>query len=262
MSDKTRDTATTLDAALMGAISKALDPEKLQRTVEEQVASIVKDWVSDSLRSYGGGPREAFRARMFELMVPAIERMCLDNAKLDVLLSTLVSESVAGERAQLLGNFAKLVCTPKEDVVPASKIFEAWCDYVAEEYDCSGREVVDGEYKPIDCNCDFEESEENAWSDHKMATLTLLVDDCDEEQATATNRVLHLYRWGTLPQDEDLWFVHYPPRPEIGSIAAMSGIDVMLTRLSMGGTKVLNDIDWRGICDCVTPSTKPELEYV
>ena len=262
MSDKTKDAAPTLDAALIGAISKALDPEKLQRTVEEQVASIVKDWVSDSLRAYGGEPWAVFRARISELMVPAIERMSLDNARLDVLLSTLVSESVAGERAQLLGKFGELVCTPKEDVIPASKIFDAWCDYVAEEYDCDGREVVDGEYKPIDCNCDFEHSDENVWNDQKMATLTLRVDDCDEAQATAMNRVLHLYRWRTLPQDEDLWFVHYPPRPEISSIAAMSGFDVMLARLSMGGTKVLNDIDWRGISDCVAPKSEPELEYV
>ena len=188
--------------------------------------------------------------------------MSLDNAKLDVLLSTLVSESLAGERAQLLGKFGKLACAKREDVIPASKIFDAWCDYVAEEYDCDGREVVDGEYMSIDCNCDFEESDENAWNEQKMATLTLRVDDCDEDQATAMNRVLHLYRWRTLPRDVDVWFVHYPPHPEISSIAAMSGFDVMLARLSMGRTKVLNDIDAHGIGDCVTPKSEPELEYV
>ena len=126
-----------------------------------------------------------------------------------------------------------LACAKREDVIPASKIFDAWCDYVAEEYDCDGREVVDGEYMSIDCNCDFEESDENAWNEQKMATLTLRVDDCDEDQATAMNRVLHLYRWRTLPRDVDVWFVHYPPHPEISSIAAMSGFDVMPTNLTL-----------------------------
>lgn len=254
--------AAPLDKALMAAIDKALDPEKMQSMVEDALGDVVERWVKETVGRYDSETSRAFHNRMSELLVPAIERMSLDNARLDLMLAELVKESAVGERALLLKNFGEVMLGEQERVVRASALFGAWCEDVAGRYDCSGREVVDGEYATLECCCEFEHRDRRLWSNQDNAVLQLYVVDCDEEQEERINREISLYRWGEQERDEGSWYVHYPVCPEIGDLAHMESLDVMLARMSMYGSRIVVDVPTGGICEDVEPKEEPQYELV
>lgn len=250
---------------LTKAVAAALDPAKLQGIVEEEVSKAVRKWVDSALTGYNSPIKTAFGDRMAQMVVPAIERLSLDNARLDVLLTSLVEQSVFGERAAMLENFGKLVTGEKRDMVPASELFAEWKRMVAYDFDCCGRDVVTGDgepyYEPIECLCDLEMSEES-WGGMRNASLKFIILSEDEDQRDEFSRSISLYRWTNLPVEDDLWYVSYPPQPTLKSIARMSSFDVLLARMDTCGTKVFWDFGpMSGAHDEIEPESKPEPDW-
>ena len=261
MSDE-RKTGRTLDDLVVSAVRESLDGSKLQEAIEEQIKKEVRNWVSDAFGSYGSPVRTAFRERINELVVPSIEKLGLDNARLSTVLSEIVSESVIGERAQMLGNFGKLMTVERRDVVPASEVFKAWCDFVAARYDCDGREVDMDDtptYAPLECTCTLDAGVEGRWSRMCDGTMHLVVEDCDPEQADALNYDINLWRFSDL-NPEDQWYVHYPPQPTLKDIARASDFEIYLARLDACGCKIAWDIDGDGTSEDVEPEQEPEWD--
>lgn len=249
------------ERTIADVVAGALDSETMQQVIEKALEDGVQNCVADTFR-YGSEAWKALRDRIDELLVPAIERIRLDNARLDLLLNELLSESVVGERARLLENFGKLATLPVEGTVKASEIFAAWCKDVAGAYDCHGREVVDGEYLELECSCELEVRERNPWSDRRCATLHLFVEDCDPEQEGRFNRDIDVYRWPTIPKDEDLWFVHAPAKPGFAGLAQMTNLDVMLARMTLYDMRIRMNIPAYGETEFVQPDAHPEYELV
>ena len=264
MRDETMDPSMTLDNAVRNAIASALSPEALQDIVEKRITEAVGKWVEDAVRGYNNPVRDAFKNRLQEILVPAIERMSLDNARLDVLLDTLVREHGIGERAKVLDRFGKLVMSdvPDEEV-RASDLFEAWTQWVASEYDCEDRRVEfdDGpHYADLDCACELDRHERPTWSSKSSATVVLEVTDCDEEQGKVFNRTIELWRWDDCPENPNVWFVLYPMAPELKDITRASSFDLYLARLSVHSAKVRWDLGY-GEHESVTPDQQPEADW-
>ena len=254
----------TLDDAMKNAIAAALLPEALQALVESKISEAVDRWVEDAVGGYNNPVRNAFKDRLQEILVPAIERVNLDNARLDVLLDTLALQNGLGERAKVLDRFGKLVMSnvPDEEV-NASDIFVAWTQWVAADYDCEGRSVEfdDGpHYAALDCACELDVHDRPTWSSKSSATLVLEVTDCDEEQGKVFNRAIELWRWDDYPKDADAWFAHYPMAPALKDISCASSFDLYLARLSIHSAKVRWDLGW-GDHESVTPDQQPEADW-
>ena len=172
----------TPDGALAAAIAGALDADRLQELVEDQVGKAVERWVNDALTGYNNPIRKAFEERLAEVIVPAIERIDLDNARLDVVLTSLVRETAVGDRARLLDKFGKLVCGERREVIAASEILSEYAKYVAQAYDCDGRDVIlddEPSYEPLDCRIELRVHEQRFSTTHQDASLCLYVEGCD-----------------------------------------------------------------------------------
>ena len=254
----------TLEEIVSKAIASALTSEGLRKVVEAKVAAAVPDMMNDALGGWDNPIRKAFKARMQELLVPAIERINLDNARLDVMLNELVSQTSIAERARTLDGFGKLVMADMDcDEVAASEVFKRWCEHVAASYDCDGREVdYDDEptYALLGCYCEIEKDECPAWSSRQRARMVMEVEDCDEDQSAVINRVLDLWRWTNCPKDEDLWYVHYPPAPDVRKLSHLSDFDIYLSRLGIHSTSIR--LDMGGFTkEYVEPDAKPEPDW-
>jgi hypothetical protein len=250
--------------ALETALAAALEDEVINEVVKAQVRKSVARWVSDALEGYGNPIRKAFEERLAEVMVPRIERINLDNAKLDVMLSELVRETAIGERAEILGKFGRLVTGERRTVVPASEILAEYSRYVAGAYDCLGREVdFDDEptYEALECVIELDVQDDPYGSVRKDASLRLYVEDCDEGQREDMCRALRLWRWDDLPRDRDRWYVSYPTQPTFRSIARADYFEIYLARLGSDGAYVRWDVD--GLSDSVTvdPEQRPECTW-
>lgn len=253
----------TLEDAVTSGMAAVLNPERMSELVERKLAEVVDGWVDDALQGWNNPVQKAFQSRVQELIVPAIERVRLDNARLDVLLSALIEQGAIGERARVLDRFGKLVMAEVPDVASASDLFDRWCACVREDYDCDGRKVEfdDGpHYEPLECVCELQGHESPSWSCRRSATLVLEVADCDETQRDLFNRTVELWRFDTLPDDDDAWYVHYPPRPTIRDIAGASQFDLYLSRLSSHGACIRWDLGYGGQ-ETVYPDQEPEADW-
>ena len=160
------------DEAIRSALG-ALSPERLQEVVEEEATKAVRIWVHNALAVYHNPIGLAFAAQIEKVMVPAIERAHIDNARLDLLISQVMQQSAIGERAELIGKLGELTLGERRDVVAASEVFERYQTYVAQNYDCTGREVEDGEYLTLMCGCELDVGESPRGYLSGMLTATL-----------------------------------------------------------------------------------------
>lgn len=253
----------TLDDVVKGAFAEATSHERVQELVERKVTDALEGWIDSALTGYNNPVQQAFKSRIQELIVPTIENVRLDNARLDVLLDSLIRHSAIGERAQILDRFGRLVMPDVEDVAKASDIFDSWTKFVARDYDCDGREVVldDGpRYVPLKCTCELVEHDRSSWSVMRHATVTLEVEDCDEDQAMDFNRELDLWRFDDYPSDENLWYVHYPPSPSLKDIRTASSFDLLLARLDAHSTPIRWDLGSHE--QDVYPEQQPEADWM
>lgn len=257
---------TSLDLSVRQGIESALEPERMQRLVDEAISEAVAKWVDEALRGWENPIAGAFKRRLGELVIPVIERVNLDNARLDVLLNSLLEQTVIGERAQILDAFGKLVMQDVGDEVKASELFDKWKGDVALKWDCSGREVEfesdPPTYESIRCMCALERHDNPSWSQRIGATLVLEVqdEDEDEDQRDELSMAVELWRWKDLPTDESLWYVHFPVLPTLKDISKASRLELLLARMEARGSVVRWDLGL-GDEDYVVPDEKPEATW-
>lgn len=255
---------TSLDLSVRQGIESALEPERMQRLVDEAISEAVAKWVTEALRGWENPIAGAFKKRLGELVIPAIERVNLDNARLDVLLNSLIEQTVIGERAQILDAFGKLVMQDVGDEVKASELFGTWKRDVAQKWDCSGREVEFGgdppAYESIGCVCALERHDDPSWSQRIGATLVLEAQDEDRDQCEELSMAVELWRWKDYPTDESLWYVRYPILPTLKDINKASRLELLLARMEARGSVVRWDLGF-GDEDYVVPDETPEATW-
>ena len=253
------------NSTLEAAVAAALDPDRLQAMVEEQLEKATEKWVKDALAGYNNPIKKAFEERLAEVMVSAVERFRLDNARLEVVLSNVINESAVGERARLLENFGKLALSESRDAIPASELLDEYAKYAASAYDCDGREVVhdsgNPSYEYLECHIELEVRDPGYRSIRKDATLLLYVEDCDEEQQERICRAIRLWRWDDYPKDPNRWLVSYPPQPTFRGLAKADGFDIYLAHLELAGTEILWDCGPCGTSVSVEPDEQPDCTW-
>lgn len=250
------------------AIATALDPERMLERVERSLNDAIDRWMRDSLNSFNSPVRKAFEKRIEEILVPSIERMSLDNARIDLVLSRIVNEAGVETRAKVADNLGTLLLGPRREVILASELFDAYKRYVAGEYDCDGRNVVfedEPTYEDLTCVVEFDEQEDPWYGRHsvrKDGTLTFSITDSgDEEQEAKLYRSVRLWRWDGYPHDPCVWFASYPTQPTFKSLARMGSFDVLLARLDSDMTMIRWDVAGNSDMDCVTPDATPECDW-
>lgn len=255
----------TLDQALRAAIDSALDPERLGALVEERVSEAVAEWVDSALRSWGvGSPRQLMEDKVRGLLAPGIERLDLSNARVDLMLSSLLEESVVGERRALLGKYAELAkAEPKANsVVGADEILGRYSRFCAAEYDCAGREVFfddEPSFGWLECRGELEAGDGRPWSGYEDATLALTLLDLEDDREREFNREVRLWRSKDMARKGEPWHVETRVL-EVTSLRDMSDFDVYLARLALCHVRVACDPPWRETVE-VEPEARPECEW-
>lgn len=265
---KAMTTKDDLGRALREGIAAALDPERLRAAVEKELSEAVTRWVRDALGGWGdGSPKELMGEKVRGLVCPAIEGMDLSNARLDLVLSKIVEESVVGERAAMLGRYAELAKPEpgRMGVVKASDILRRYERWLAASYDCAGREVeFEGgpSYGIIECRIELEpEDKVNSWSDYEDATITLLVPDMDDEDDRREWwRELRLWRSRAKALGDGRWYVRSTQFDAL-SLSSMADIDVYLARLALLGCEVEWDLPNSWGLGEFEPDATPECEW-
>lgn len=251
----------TMDEAISRAIASVLDPERVQEIVERRLTEMMKEWVRSALCDWGkDSPRALMKEKLNEALIPAIDGLSIDNAKLDLLLAGLVEESVVGERRALLGKFAELTAGDDSSVVKASEVFDRYMRWCARAYDCGGREIDMDDtptYMPLECWMILDESPRRSWSQFEHAELSLYVEDCDTEQEDQINHSVSLFR----SPDETLWRPITYGAPDAMSILEMSEFDVYLRRLEMCHTRIEWDVGGTSTYELVELEQDPECEW-
>ena len=261
MDTEQRTLDSDIAAAIEDAVAKALSGKTFENMIQDKVDETLRSALDDACR--WGKVRDALKSKLEQMLVPAIEGYSLAtcNVKVEMLLDELIRESAIEERRQILKN-ARLLTSSEgvPDTIDADGLFDAYSEFVADEYDCAGRSVEEGQYPTISIAMRFEH-EPKMLSSSLFEHATLVFEPTDEDDPNDSNteltrriRVSRYYRdsYWTIDELRDL------------SIADLRHLDTFMVRMAtMAQWRTHLELDGLTELDAeVEPNTEPDLEYV
>lgn len=247
---------TNLNEVFQNAIDKATEPGILQELVDAKMERLVEDAISDALK--WGATRKAFEAKVSELLIPAIERWDVSrcNVKLETLLDDLVRESAIAERADILRRFKLLMSSEgMPESVTATQIAKEWEKWIAEDFDCDGRRVVDGQYAEFEAYEDVLDRGSGYSRLFEYATLHFHVDPDANGNNDRLNVRIPISRW----HDEETWTVDHGRDLNVSDLRNLPDFMVWVYKLALARTPVDLDIDGCYV-EYIQPKSEPEYE--
>lgn len=251
-----------LSQAIERAVDSALSSKSLQEVLDRHVNSMVEDVISDMCR--WGKVKDAVKSKIEGMLIPAIESYDLAacNVKLTTLLDQLIEESAVAERRDLLEKFKLLASHDKvPEQIQFTWLADRFGDWVAEDFDCSDRNVDCGLYDNIELRVHFEP--QNAYSYSRLfeyATITFEVNEDDDpnDESERFHTQVRISRYHT----DDYWTIDDLRDISLHDLSQMNRFQTLIATLAQSRAKIVVDGEDTDIEFDVEPEDKPELEYV
>lgn len=247
----------TLDLKIHKALQEKLESGFAEEIMQEALENSIRQSVSNLFTRYGDVGK-LIENKLRDILIPAIENYDFEKyvIKLDDILQNIIESTTLSENKEILENF-KYLMIEEEDLkeITTEKIFEKYCEYVAENVDTFGLEVVydyDSEpcYEQVHCSLDVIEEESYSWSSFKYARLIL---QCDEDESLNMEIPLNSYVRDTANTYKIRYKEEYS---DIKSLRYADSFKLFLNKLDRLNT-VLKITD-NGIDDYITPNERPE----
>ena len=209
--------------------------------------------------SYGGSAKKTLVKKFEETMTPVIEQHDFNKhlIKLDAILTEVINNTAIADNEVVLENFRQIMKKPVEDfsIIPISKIYEEYQNYVSESIDTSKLEICtddDVYYCDATTNMEVETCERKWFSTGTMEYLVKFT--CDEDEDMNCEFRLRAYRNGdihvgemTIPMD-------------IHSLATLSSFEIFIQQLKRAYSKIHLDI-MNSFGDAVEIKAQPEASF-
>lgn len=144
----------SFEQKITDCVNQKLNDGTVERLIEEKLEKGISDAISE-LFSYSGKAKKVLVGKFEETMIPVIEDHDFNQylVKLDSILTEIVNNTSVADNEVILDNFKQLMKSPVEDfsIVPISKIYDEWQNYVSENIDTSKLEI-DYDDNPSYCN--------------------------------------------------------------------------------------------------------------
>lgn len=211
-----------------------------------------------------GELKDTITKRLTEVLVPAIERSDLSEfvVKLDDVLTQIVHETALPDHKNLMESFKTITCEKMPDTVTLEDILKKYSEYVAEDLDCCGREVITDDdpcYADFDAIVSVEESDRYHYNKSEYATLVCAIgEDEDESNKETFERRIDLvhYSWDKA----EGYRISYGNACDITSLKNLPSFDAWMIALSQNGTRLIASVD-DSEEDCFEPKAEPECEW-
>lgn len=211
-----------------------------------------------------GDLKTAIEKRIKEIMVPAIERSDLSGyiTKLDDVLTQIIHETALPDHKTLIENFKTLTCDKIPKTITLEEILEKYGEFVAEDLDCCGREVITDDspaYVDFEAMVCVEESDRRRYANSEYAVLSCTIgDEEDEDNRETFDRKINLvhYSW----DQKGGYRIEYGCANDVASLKNLPSFDAWLIALSQNGTYLIADLGDSEEGD-FEPKAEPECEW-
>lgn len=240
-------------------INQKLTDGTVERIIEEKIEKGVSDAIGE-LFSYNGSAKKLLVSKFDEVIVPVIENHDFNQylVKLDTVLTEIVNNTSVTDNKVILDNFKKLMKNPVDDfsIVPVSRIYGEWQDYVAKNIDTSNLEIDYDDtpsYYSATTNMEVETVERKWFS--RDAEEYIVRFTCDEdEDMDCEFKLSGGYSDGRLRLDATTIPM------DIHSLRTMSEFEIFIQQLLRGFVKINLDIK-SSFSDDVEVEAEPEADF-
>lgn len=240
---------------ILSILDEKLNDGTIDKIIEEKLKKGVSEAL-DGVFGYRGEAKEVIEGKIKEVIVPVIERHDFNQymVKLDSCLTEIVNSTNLADNKRILENFKSLLKEPDYKEIQISKIFEQYCEHVAQNVDTSNLEAncEDGEpyYENVTASMEVEH-EDKGWfkSSYDDCIVKFTCED-DED----LNCRIKLYK----ESNKDKWSIlNYTDSIEINSLRNLSDFEIFLSVLKRGFIKIILDTESEENDD-IEPEEKPE----
>jgi len=244
-----------LSEGIAAVITEKLQDGTAERIVAEEFEKALQSTTHNLLQNYGD-VGSALKAKIKSVLLPLIEDFDYREyiVKLDAVLMEVIKTCTLENRT-ILKNFAELFTVPTEDTINISELWKAYKDYVAENVETDGLDVLfndKSEYESVSVNYEAEWEDRPSWSNYDRGTLRFW---CEHDENLGFE--IPLKRW--VPKKETGWEMGVDLPIEIRSLRSLNELQVLILKLSQNG--VLLIINQDSDDDEVTPNEEPEASY-
>ena len=249
----------SFEQKITDCVNQKLNDGTVERLIEEKLEKGISDAISE-LFSYGGKAKKVLVGKFEETMIPVIEDHDFNQylVKLDSVLTEIVNNTSVADNEVILENFKRLMKSPVEDfsIVPISKIYDEWQNYVSENIDTSKLEIdYDDTPSYYDATTNMEvEREERHWftstRDDYIVRFT-----CDEDEDMNCE-----FKLSGGYSDSRLRIDATTLPMDIHSLRTLSKFEIFIQQLMRAYSKI--DLDIMHSCgDDVEIEAEPEASF-
>lgn len=249
----------SFEQKITDCVNQKLNDGTVERLIEEKLEKGISDAISE-LFSYRGKAKDMLVGKFEEVMVPVIEMHDFNQylVKLDSILTEIINNTSVADNAVILDNFKRLMKSPVEDfsIVPISKIYDEWQNYVSENIDTSKLEI-DYDDNPSYCdattNMEVEKAERHWFSSTRDDYIVRFT--CDEDEDMNCE-----FKLSGGYSDQRLRIDATTIPIDIHSLRTLSKFEIFIQQLMRAHAKI--DLDIMHSCgDDVEIEAEPEASF-
>ena len=249
----------SFEQKIADCVNQKLTDGTVEKLIEEKLEKGVADAISE-LFTYRGKAKEMLVGKFEEVMIPVIEKHDFNQylTKLDTVLTEIVNNTSIADNAVILDNFKQLMKNPVDDfsIVPISKIYDEWQNYVSENIDTSKLEI-DYDDTPSYCdattNMEVEKDERHWFSSTRDDYIVKFT--CDEDEDMNCE-----FKLSGGYSDSRLRIDATTIPMGIHSLRTLSKFEIFIQQLIRSYSKIDLDI-MHSCCDDVEIEAEPEASF-
>ena len=249
----------SFEQKITDCVNHKMNDGTVERLIEEKLEKGISDAISE-LFSYGGKAKKVLVGKFEETMIPVIEDHDFNQylVKLDSVLTEIVNNTSVADNEVILENFKRLMKSPVEDfsIVPISKIYDEWQNYVSENIDTSKLEI-DYDDTPSYCdattNMEVEKDERHWFSSTRDDYIVKFT--CDEDEDMNCE-----FKLSGGYSDSSLRIDATTIPMDIHSLRTLSKFEIFIQQLIRSYSKIDLDI-MHSCCDDVEIEAEPEASF-
>lgn len=135
-----------LEERIAKVVTDKMNDGTVEVLVSDAITKALKSSIEESF-SWNGDAKKIIDAKVKEVMVPAIERISLDDytVKLDTVLTEIINSTNLVDNKKILENFKSLMTEPDKKAISLATVFETYKEYVSKNVNTSELEVYTDE---------------------------------------------------------------------------------------------------------------------